>query len=447
MHGIRRYLSQSWGEWLLLLLACTALFATSCLGFHFVDEQKYNYLLMVLVEAVSLALLFVVGYSKKTVLIGSILVVLLLAVVFGGGSVLSGNNLLADSYDNPFLFYFLGFGIAMLAYLCSRWRPSLVVGILLGVIVCCAVQFLYLNDAIVALLLYLFASVALLVLKIFQSHAPRREEEHSAAPWVLASGAALAALALGVAAALFVFVIAPLEPPARELKLITEYYSLEEVHVNSRYWMEEVYDEETSDVTGDETDLTNSLEDYLQNYLGNQQSDEEQGQEEEIPAEESGYDLDGMGDELGALWYFNTIPLLLVIALLLLVLIVASILIKRALRARWFRRVSSRPKDEQAIAFYVFFTKRFALLGSKLSPSLTPYEYMARLKPVCRFFEDGVEGGSFATMTDAYVKTIYGQLEPTNDEIACNHALYRGFYRRAVAYVGRMKYLLYFFRL
>ena len=337
-------------------------------GFHIPDDVAENVPLVLAATALPLAALLPVGYSKRTLAAG---VPALLVALVAYGIVLAQltpTPLFAENYENTSLVFVVLLPVAIAVFLLSRTRSGLVIAFAAGSITCAAIQFLYGKDLVVATALFVVACAALYLVKSSLmpsgassgtalaaalqgklgphategagSPAPEPPEASSLAARLpqIGMAIALALLAALLAAGTFLAIIAPLNPPARELKLITEYYSLEEVHVSGVLaFLHQRNDSLTSRNQNDETDYSSTLGDETQDAEG--ESDMQRDDSEEQLGEGS-FDTSPFGAALSIIrylqehWWIGIIALIALAALWVFVVATRRFLRKRRL-SRW----------------------------------------------------------------------------------------------------------------
>lgn len=427
-------------ELVFLLAASSALFSTVTFGFHVDDALRANVALIVGWSALVLVALASASYSPRSVAVG---IPVIAVAGFGGMTAVSlaqGFGLFDDAYGNLGFFLLLGFLCALFTHLGTRRKGLALAYLVLGVMTCALVQFLYENSLVAQMLVYLLAGVALYVLAAQRAavgsggDAPQRLS-------VLGAGAVLCVVAAGLACAVFFAGIAPLNPPTHDLKLITKYYALEEVHVSGLQEIEHKQDaDKRSDETDDGDDTTNRTDDESEEAQGDQSANDEVGANGEQDLGSQGIAITGFDEATGAVRYFITFPYWLLALLGAALLVALTIAAKRLVRWRRFERMRALPPREAVVVFYLFFEGRLARLGVKRPETLTPLEHARQNASQYAPFEEGAEGASYYHLAQGYCACVYGAGVPDERVPQECEQLYRVFYRNACRQVGKVRY-------
>ena len=449
MHSFAAHMKNRLPETLLLLVAAVALFWTVLYGFHTTDEARQSIAMIVLWPAVLLIALTAASYSPRTVVGGGVGIVLVCVVgmcVFAGAA---GQNPLADSYDNPAFPYLLGFFVTVLSYLCTRKKALCILFVVGGAFTCVIVQFLYLNSLWVQVIAFIIGAVGFLICASHKHFIPKPAKGD-----VSFVGAALVALLLGVVAvaaacAVWFAAIAPLNPPAVEIKLFTEEYALEEVHV---YGFKNVEHKNSDDLKSNKTEESDKTSKNESDVTDEKQQDSDQDgnlNKNKESGANNGTDDDSNGTAGSLVRYLLDLPLWLLIPLGVAVIVALLVALRMLLRRLSMRRLEALPPQRQLIGYQSFFDKRLRMLGYARTAALTPIEYAREHASDYAAFEDGVQDqASFAAMTASACAVTYGEQTPSASDLQCCKELHRVFYTNVRKRVGNIKYFfLYFFRM
>ena len=438
------YLKRIAPEFVLTLLACIALGLNLMQGIHIPQETAESLPLAAGVPAVLLAALFAMSYSKRTVAIGvpALVVALVVAAI---AFIQTTAEPFADSYDNPVLAYLVLVPTAVVAFLLGRKKAGAVVLLVCGAIVCGVIQFLYGLNLVPHLMLFLCAAFGLVAVK------GQQKTSQGAKSALKVAGAGISGLVFALVAALvsfgiFALVIAPLNPPALELKLITEDYALEEIHVAGlTALLHQQNEDQGADDENDEEDQTNQLNDDDEQYIGPNSS--AQNGTDETTGDGSN-NVNGTGDAMDAVRYFqDNWWLLLLIPLVIAALVALVIALRRRVRAR--RIAAARACNPQAQAANLYGLACTNLERTKVleKGSHTPYELVNACADQTARFEQTDTSATFASVTNTFVAASFGNSQPSPQELDDMERYCALIPKRAMHYVGRLRYLKLFFRI
>lgn len=435
-------------ETLLLLLATVGLYWTILYGFHTSDAVRANPVVLILWPAVLLVLLTAFSYSPKFVVGGAVTMVVGCVVGLVIAGAVTGQNPLSDSYENPAFPFLLGFIIVVLSYLCTRKTPLCLLYCMAGCISCGLVQFLYLNSLWVQTTLFLLGSCGFYILKRQRARIPNPAKEDVAGIEGVAVAALACVAALAASCIVFFFIVAPLNPPALQVKLFTEEYALEEVHVYGFQNVEHKINKDLSSSKAEESDNTTKNESDNTNDV--QQDPDQKGDLNKNNLQKEGTSSLDAGEEesMGLLRYLVDVPLWLLIPLAVIVLLAFVVGLRLVLRKRTLAKIERKEPLQRVLAYQQFFDSRLKLLGHARPQVLTPLEFAYKHQDSMAQFEDGTpSGASYLHMAQASCACAYGARQPSKEDIACCRGLYGVFYKNVRHIVGFPKYLLYFFRM
>ena len=440
------YIKNSLLDCLLCIVASSALSYTACSGFYATQpyQDVWGTLLIVGICAVLTVALFAISLTRTSRLIGGIALAVVVLAAFGAA--VATSSVLAPMEDAEGNNLYLAFCLLtppIATFLLSRHKLACVLLIVVGVLFCGVIEYLYWYGHIVAFALFLVSSITLYVYRTYQSSLLNSESEHLAFGSVTAAGLALALVAVGAGIGLFVGAIAPLEPPNMVVKLITEHYRAEEKEVRGIGSTADERNDDLSNEQGD--DISQSSE----------TSDDDANADDD--ADKSPFDFLGLNDEnsllgrIGAGLASLTMNFPdwwpLVAALLVVLVIAAVIAMKKLLRRRRFGKMLELGSDGAARELYLFFLNRFARFKIPQPGTLTLKEYAAGFSDTFKKFEQRLDDPAFNTLTSLYVRSVYGGQAVTEEELSTFTDYYARFYKWACSYVGRFKYCRMFFRI
>lgn len=447
--SMRDFLRSAGFDFLLCLLAAGALAFVNCGAFNVDPAVQHNPGWVLLFSALPLLCFYGASYSKRTVVPGIALsVVLLLAYCLGGFALGGGDYLFQDTEANPVPFLLVEYLCALLSFLLTRRRWGCRAFVILVILDISFVEFMYKQHYLAALVVALGAAVALMIMRNYRANLREASSTQVSFTAAFLVAAGYAALLLGAAGLVFALVVAPLNPPAKELKLFTVYLNYEQVEVTGVGYAVETEDpDNTTSKVNDQIDTT-----AQEQFLKGEQEREEQ-QDDSLGS--ASQDVEGTGEEStegpgllkAALNYLiDHLWLLPLLALLLLALLAAPFALKKLLRARRFQAMCAEPPSLAVQDLFLFFVKRFRLLGVRQQPGLTLGEFAAASEGALAEFSANERNVTFGRLVAIYAACVYGGREPSPEELEDFKAFYGGFYKAFAKASGRFKYMLRFFR-
>ena len=171
--------------------------------------------------------------------------------------------------------------------------------------------------------------------------------------------------------------------------------------------------------------------------------------------------LSTMNDQLGnmgsSIQLLPTEYVALIIAALLIILFALPYVIKKLQRRIRYRRMFADGAQEGALKLYRLFLKQFRVLKLARQDAVSLTEYAMQQASSFRRFEapssdvlctaGGDRSSAFEGITESYTRAVYGDEELCEDEMQAFQRYHDSFYRNAVRYVGRLRYLITFFRI
>lgn len=429
-------------EYALLFAVCCSACLLVASGFVSGDAFMQNPLLIACVCACELVVLFALASSRRWALAGIAIVPVLVAVSLLVASNFWGGSVFDDAAGNPCPVMLASQVTTLLVFLLTRSRKGIAALALLSVMVIGYVQFVFHEGRAAEVLVYALALVAVAAYKQFEvsRRVGRMSKKGSLAATAFCAVAALVAVGLGVG--VYASVVAPLNPPTMEIKLIREYVALPTVQMKGVADQTELKDKDkTSDNQNEENELSSQEEakDAQEGDQGSGEQDAPQNGQEQEQYDSSAKDAaySAVSDELPLLkgpWW-------LLLVLLGVVGIFALKLLQRHKRAA---RIYALPGRQQVIELYRLWEKRLQRMGLPKRGALTPDEYEQMLMLHWEELSDA-GGAGFDVLTAAFVEASYGNKTPSNEKLAELQAIDVAFYANARAYLGRFKYVLRWF--
>lgn len=442
------YLAGSIWEYLLLAVSACALSYTLLDSFYIASWLQHGPIAAV-ASFVLLALLFAIAFNKRAAKLGGIAYALLCVVILVAAGAMSGDNPFDDAESSYFFFVAVAVITPTLAFLLTRKRGLTVLYFLLGIAACSLVQFFYSFDELAWTLAFLVAGLALVVYKNYQQCA---RTAASARKVSFAAGFAVALASVGVAclagAGIWFGIIAPLDPSAVQIKLITEYRALEAKQVVGTSSVYQVPNFDiTSSKTNDEERTTDDIKlDDNGRAVPAQFNDGTANQDEEKSGSFMGIDITSPQELFD---FENNTPRALTALLVLLIIpvaIIAYFVGRRIHRSRRLARIRQQPPSRQIELLYPFLVGRMARVGIAMPAGSTPLDY-ARNNVTSMELFSAQAGVSFAQLTESFVAVAYGKAQASQEQADSFAAFYRGFWKAARKYLGNFRYFTRSFRL
>lgn len=445
--SVRDYLRAAAGEYLIVLLAAAALSWNLSTALY--ASAAGSPAAAAVTCAVVVAALFAAVYDRRTLLWGGMglgviaLACVAAAVVAGGGSAF------VDEEGNLFLFECAIVAVALAVFLLSRTKVGSIALACGGCVACGLVEYLYQELHFVSACLFVLACAMLVVWRCYRLalRGSVARKASFASAFGLAAGAAV--LASGLALGAYFVIVAPLNPPAQEVKLITEYWALEEIPRRGT----------SEELALTDPDLTTALTNDTQNQV---KQDETQDQQRDANQSQGVFQSIGSGlSNFAAAMGFtpegvrdlrlvtNNLPWYgwVLIALLVLLVVFGPIALKKALRRRFYRKAEEAGPREFVIALYQRFTRDFARMGVPAYPSATPWEYALASERTLRTFSENEGNVAFSRVTEAFMRASFSRDDVTDEDVAACRSFYGSLYRNCRRFCGRVRYIWLFFRL
>ena len=492
-------------------------------GFHVADEIAMNPLIVLAATAPFLIALFFVGYNKRSLLVGIPALIVGIVIYCAILAQFTPTPLFHEGYENNVLVFVVLPPVALAVYLLSRTRNGLAALFVIGCLACGIIQFLYATNLIAPTMLFIITCATLYLIKTSASPIAENSEDNSKRPMTsnssnadtdsipepttsarnpylqnglqsalakgtdtqlprLIMGFGLAAASCLLGAGLFFLVIAPLNPPAHELKLITEYYSLEEVHVSGLLaFLHQRNDDLSSRNFDEESRYSDSLSENEQDANGDAHANDD-GTDEQKGA--GSYDALTVGDPLSLVrylqehWWIGV--LVLVFLVVAWIMVVALVRLRRKRRLQRWSRLDPDQRCKAIFQHVCCVLEKASLIerGSKTPAELaeSAHEFTRRLErqasatdlnrqprksgmvradqPLMPSQKQEREAGSgaelprtdFEHLATCFSRVSYGSDNPTPDEIAQAETYVTLLPKRLLKTIGHLRYLRHFLR-
>lgn len=442
------YLRMSIWDFLLVCIAGVSLTYVMLDSFYINPTLQFS-VLPGIIAVVVLAVLFLIAFNGRTARIGGAVFAVCCVIAVVVAIALSPSNFISDSEQTYFYFALVVILVPLLTFGLSRSHVGSVVLFGAGAFICAWMQFFYEFYEIVWTLLFVISALMLVIYKNYQQCA---RSATSVRKLSFSAGFVVALCAVGAAVGLACIawfgIIAPLNPEALEIKLITEYRALEEVEVlgtSSEEMMPNM------DLTSDQTTkLERSTDDLIEDENGTEMPAREvpvKSSEEQKSGTFMGIDIESVTQVFDPKTYDETIfPWWLLSLLIIPLLIVVYFVARRVYRGVWLRRIQKLPYDEQVSQIFLFLIGKFERIGISVPEGMTLSEFARNNQETMSFFTK-LSGVSFVALTDAYVSSVYGKREMTALNAEQFAHFYKSFWKAARKKLGNLRYFVKSFRL
>lgn len=442
----KRYALHSLPEWVLCSVAAVSLCANVLQGFRLPEAMYEAYVPLTILTALFLAILFVVGYSRRTVAAGIPILVIAAVVVL----ICSRNRISFLESENPEentgLWYLVVLATALAVYLLSRTTGGSAVLCILGALanawICLS---LYpFSDA--CLIIFLVSALAIFSFCRYKRRVLKTSTRKSAYPAMLGISCAAAVISVLCASLIWFLIIAPLNPPVKDVKLINNLVSLEVMEKIGISKVEVLMNEDLSNQKDEDFErMTDETEDNEEEELQDLNNDPLGAVNSDLPDVEIPKD---QGESLPVryvqLLTRHTIAAILLTCLL--VLLIAAAVALFVLRHRlWLNRLKkTAQRDKQVDILYHRLRKKLQVIGMAKSGADTPLEYARRIEKQTALLDRG--GPTWLELSEIFSRLCYGFVPVSDEEYESYLSYYSSFFRRARRLCG-VRYLWRQFRL
>lgn len=454
---LRTYVRVSILDFLLVLIVSSCLAMTVSFAFESAPDLRGNALLVAGLCAPELLILFFGGTSRRAVLPSAILTCIWVAIVIAVACFLTAPTpLFVDGALNDVAESYLPFAVVIavvpiLAYLLSRRALGMVFLLLLSVLSCSWVQFLYRdwsdsNGFAIAIVAY----AALAMLFVYQTYRSSvlsaKRVKKTSFIGVFAYAAVIALACAGLALAVFFCIVQPAGLKTFDLRPFQEYYSMPIEQYAGVYDKQQV---ENPDDTTNKTD--DEMKDSNKNAEGGPEKDQDD-QPQPNPLSNvqqflSQFSPDSWDQEFDGVNYDQLKLGAFLVALAIAAVVAAAIAARRHIRKRRLAKWSELAPKDQIRQMYDFFCNRFGKMKIERAETLTPMEFALASQRRLAEFSEGTGGVNFVRITDIYQRSNFGVEEPSAEELADVKAYYGAFFKNARHQVGNLKWIWKFWRI
>ncbi len=424
---MRQYVRLHAWDFLLTVLIAIGMHLNTFSAFMIRESYMTNYLLVTVVTTLVMAVMFVIGYNKRNTIIGGAgwAVFLLGWIIY-----LRANDLinLEEGADEtiPAFWSIVIFGSALI-YLLTRSRKILFGAAPIGLLFCAAFKFLEYPVSVPGLFILIIAIILEILYLVYKDSLLSADYGNYTIRHFLEQSIAIVTVVVMLSTGVFYGIVKPLDPPTRDLKLITKLLSFDILELLGVASTQEVKDPNQGDEDQDEEEPPEEKEEEKDDEENEQDEDEnKQESDEKISAQTMSY------NEKDYTVYWVTALIILLLA--------TPFVIKYVLRTRRRRRLNGLDANNQAAFVYDFFLDRLKKLGVGKADSQTILEYAEQQEAVLENFT-AEDGTTFEEMTELYNYHLYSKLPVRPEDAKKFMAMYDSFYKNAKAFTGTWRYI------
>lgn len=424
---MRQYVRLHAWDFLLTVLIAIGMHLNTFSAFMIRESYMTNYLLVTVVTTLVMAVMFVIGYNKRNTIIGGAgwAVFLIGWIIY-----LRANDLinLEEGADEtiPAFWSIVIFGSALI-YLLTRSRKILFGAAPVGLLFCAAFKFLEYPVSVPGLFILVIAVILEILYLVYKDSLLSADYGNYTIRHFLEQSIAIVTVVVMLSSGVFYGIVKPLDPPTRDLKLITKLLSFDILELLGVASTQEVKDPNQGDEDQDEEEPPEEKEEEKDDEENEQDEDEnKQESDEKISAQTMSY------NEKDYTVYWVTALIILLLA--------TPFVIKYVLRTRRRRRLNGLDANNQAAFVYDFFLDRLKKLGVGKADSQTILEYAEQQEAVLENFT-AEDGTTFEEMTELYNYHLYSKLPVRPEDAKKFMAMYDSFYKNAKAFTGTWRYI------
>ena len=447
--GFASYLKHSVWDFLLCACASSALCYVCLIAFQATSPlQAQPWTVVVACVALTLVL-FMVAYRFVTAVAGSIALVVVFCVAVVAGWQMSGaESLFADGAGNYAYAVVLLTICPVVVFLLSRKKATCVALLAGGLIMCAIMEYLYWQGQIVAIVLFGVCAAALFAYRNYQQGLAGSLTEKISFGSATIAALVIAALGAGLACGVFALVIAPLDPPNLIIKLVTTHVRVDEEHLKGSGDSLSVQNPDLFSLNTNGEQQVSMDENGVLQQQENMDDTQQNNDLQTIAIAGSAFNIDNTENEESqaiSLTVPDWLPLVLAVCLVLLIALVIAL--RKFLRARWLGRVKGMAAADQVKTMFLYFLASFGKMKVPAPVNQTLREHAASIEAMTVNFEQVTASPDYTALAGVYASVVYGSHEPSDEELSSLYDYYARFHKRAVKYVGRLKYVPLFFRI
>lgn len=423
---MKQYIKLHAWDFLLTVLIAIGMHLNTFSAFMIRESYMTNYVLVAAVTTLVMAVMFVIGYNKRNALLGGagigVALIIWVIVLRARGYL---DDLSAEGTDEtiPAFWTIVLFGTAVI-YLLTRNRKILFGAAPVGLLFCAAFRFLEYPVSVPGLFLLVIAIILEILFLVYKDSLLTANYGNYTIRHFIEQSLAVVTVVVLLSSGIFYGIVKPLDPPTRDLKLITKLMSFDIMELLGVASTQEL--REPDDENQDDDDDQKKEEEEEEKEEEEKEDEQNRESEEDISASTITY------DERDFTVYWVTALIIFLLAL--------PFALKYSLRARRRRRLNGLDANNQAAFVYDFFLKRFKRLGFGKPESATILEYAELQEDFLQNFR-GKTGTTFGELSDIYNRHLYSGADVTPEEVSKFMDGYNSFYRNAKEFLGGWNYI------
>lgn len=454
------FLKSSAFDFLLVLIVSVALTFTVSYGFESAAGYRGNVVLIVGITVPLLLALFLGSWSKRALVPSVVITVVLAVIIVAGAMVLMSPEVglftdagaINDVEGNYVPFAIVAVVVPVIVYLLSRRTAGLVFLLILGVMACGVIQFLYrdwLSDqpGLPAAVGVLLGIAMLFVYQGYkQSVYSAKRVKRTSFFGAFGFSALVGMVCVAVGLAVFYGAVANLDLGTPVIKPFESYVARPTQENAGAYEKQDVYGDDTTDDTDDDMDETN------QNAEGGD-SESNDAQENAGPISTignfikqiTGQDSSHEDEDNESISYLILNLVMPIVITLLVLLCVGIIVFWHYRRKMRLKRIDAYPPQYRVWYLYTFLLERLRRLKIVKPDHLTPLEFAIGFEQTLAPFTRDTGGVDFAGVTGVYMDACYGGGTVSLEDYERVVSYYRAFFKNARRHVGWPKWVLWKF--
>ncbi|MDO4502896.1 MAG: DUF4129 domain-containing protein [Coriobacteriia bacterium] len=435
------YIKNSAADFAFTAVAAICLSYVALNGFY-VSEALQQGPVPAVAALVCVAALFLVARNVRTARLGGLAFGACLLVSWIVGGALTPNaQVFTDNESNYLIFAMVVTLVPTGVFLLSRKLTGAMLLFVGGTFLGSLLQLLYWRNSVVWLVVFVAASLALIVFKNYQQAlrtASTVREARMLPGFCVALAVGLVATGLG--AGIWYGVVEPLGPSAVQIKLITEYRALETKLVVGTSDISQVPNVNmTSNKTNNGVRTTDDIKESPDGVpwgaTGQEKDQDLQSKQDNF----LGIDVDSLKETFDFQQNPSVAPLMLGVFLLIALLIAAFFLGRRALRKRRVEKLRALGPEQEFTGLFLYLLRKFKRLGITVPDGQTLTDFgrssVAAMEPYSR--ESGV---AFSDLAASYCAVAYGGGTLTSEEVQRMERFYGSFWKAARSQLGNIRY-------
>ena len=332
--------------------------------------------------------------------------------------------------------------VSLAVFLLARGRGGIIVLFIVGTIIDAGAHFLQYETVLWSFLLF---EVAVFLLFLYRSYVVTVMNVQTGKvkiPVFITQSLLVCLLAFAIGLGAYYGIVRPMNPPTRELKLITVLEDMDILRVFGVTSEREMLDPDK--LTASELARVKYTSEQQEQQPEEQEPEEEKNGEDPASPNDSQNDTTGESSSAFQKVYNIFKEYTAVIVIVLIAIALTLLFLIRWLRKKhWRDQVDRLSPENQVINYYQYFLDRLSKLGYKKPVQHTLYEYAGNLSHEMEAFES--EGITFGQLTKVYIETWYGNYPVSEEKAGWFKSFYNSFAKNARKELGFFRYCLKFF--